>query len=112
LRVPRIQPFEIRFPDLAVPLDPGARLRERLRFDPPRATLGVLPDRDEARAFQDLQMLGDRRLADPKRSRQLRDRRFALHEPREDRAPRGIGEGHERGVEALRGGHSITISFL
>src|SRR5262249_10910453 len=107
----RIEPLEIRLPDRAVLVDPRAGLGERLRLDPARAALSVLTARDQPRALQHLQVFGDRRLADAERRRQLRHRSLSPRQPREDRAARGIGEGGERGVEALRSGHSITRTF-
>src|SRR5262245_6850835 len=108
----RIQALEISFPDLAIGLDPRTRLRQRPGFDPPRPALRVLLDRDQARALQHLQVLRDRGLADLERRCQLGDRGLASREPGEDRPARGVGEGHEGGVEALGGVHPTILEFI
>src|SRR5438552_18244187 len=87
-------------PQPAIALEPLGGVGERLRHEPPWPPLCVPAAPYEAGALEDLQVLRDRGLADGERLRQLRDRRLPRGEPRQDRAPRGIGERGERRVEA------------
>src|SRR5687768_17318427 len=82
-----VQPLEVRFPDLPILLEPGTRLGERLALEPPGAPLRVLPDTDQPRALEELQVLGDCGLTDGERLCQLRDRRLPERQSGQDRAP-------------------------
>src|SRR5690606_7384136 len=77
--------------------------------------LTVLPDGDEPSPLQHPEVLRDRGLTDQERLGELRDRRFAFGEPREDRASRRVCEGQERCAQAVgcihRHRQSITLSF-
>jgi hypothetical protein len=57
-----------------------------------RPALRVASARDESSLLEHLEMLGDGRLAEQKRLRELRDIRVPRGEPSEDRPPGGIGE--------------------
>src|SRR4051812_46118325 len=100
-----IEPF---VPELAVSLEPIDRILERSRLEPAGAALGVAPTRDESCAFQDLQVLGDGGQADVERLGKLVDRHFSRGEAREDGAAGGVGQGSERGVEAVVLGHRVV----
>src|SRR5437867_536185 len=58
-----VEVLEVALPDLAVPLEPSGDPCERLPLDPPGPPLCVASSRDQSRALQDLEMLGDRGLA-------------------------------------------------
>jgi hypothetical protein len=73
--------------------------------------LGRASARDEPGALQDLEVLGDGLDADGEGLGEVADRRLALGEAREDRAPGGIGEGRE-GPRELVDGHRRTSMFI
>jgi hypothetical protein len=91
-------------------LDPRSGLVERVGLEPTGSALAVLPDGNQSRALEYLEVLGDRRLAQVERGSELGNRRLALGEPREDRAARRVGEG---GGGALTDGlyNSIVIEL-
>src|SRR5260221_2748430 len=97
----RIEALEAAFPKPAVPLQPPARFRKRLRLEPAGTALRVAAARNQARALQHLEVLGDRGLTHRERLRQLRHRSLAGREAREDRPARWIGERGERRIETL-----------
>src|SRR5438093_3305320 len=68
--------LEVALPDLAVPLEPSGDAGERLPLDPPGPPLCVASSRDQSRALQDLEMLGDRGLAHGERCGELGHRRL------------------------------------
>ena len=95
----RIEPLEVRFPDCPIPFEPGTRLGKRASVDPPGPALRVLADADQPCPLEDLQVLGDGRLAHVERRRELGDRRVTEGETREDRPSRRIGERQEGRIE-------------
>ena len=103
-----IEALKILFPERTIVFEPVDGLAERAGIDPPRPALCVAAVGDEAGAFQNLKVFGDRRLADGERLGELRDRRFAGCQTGQDRAPRRIGEGGKRRVELRR---FITSQF-
>src|SRR4029079_14512380 len=94
--------IEATLPEAAVALDPLGRLLERSAGDPGRAELGRLAAGDQASAFKDLEVLGDRLDADREGLGELSDRRLSRRQSFEDRAPRGVGECCEGAVELAR----------
>src|SRR5574341_162459 len=102
-----IEPLKARLPEAAVVLRPVGDLLEGGRLEPARPELRFAAARDQARALQDPQMLGDRGAAHGERRRQLLHGGGAGGEPREDGAPSGIGECGEDGAQLI-GGHYIT----
>src|SRR5690242_8013901 len=64
--------------------------------------------RDEACALEHTQVLRDGRATDREWRRELRDRRWPPREPREDRAPRGVGKGRQGRAQAVRGVIHLT----
>src|SRR5262245_31333397 len=96
-----VETCEVRLPDRPVLLEPRARLSERLPFETAWPPLSVLPNTDQSRPLEHLQVLGDRRLADGEGVRKLRDRGLSERKTREDRAARRICERQERVVKAL-----------
>jgi hypothetical protein len=63
--------------------------------------LGVPRPGDEAGMLEHLDVLRDSLLRDCERFGELVDRRVGPGEPRHDRAPHRIGEGHEGAVERV-----------
>src|SRR5688500_11227861 len=55
----RVEELEVPLPELAVVLQPRGRLRERLRLEPTRPALPIPTARDQARALEHLEVLGD-----------------------------------------------------
>src|SRR5439155_10943514 len=97
-----VQAIEAGFPVPPVLADPFGRVPERLRLQPARPPLRLTSLLEEPRALEHLEVLRDRREAEIERGRQLRDRRLALGESREDGAPRRVGEGREGDAELVR----------
>jgi hypothetical protein len=64
--------------------------------------LRVLADADQTGSLENLQVLGDRRLAYRERLGELGDRSVAERETRQDGAARRVGQREERGVERMR----------
>src|SRR5687768_3109367 len=98
---------EALLPELAIVAEPLRCTRERLRFEAARAKLRVAAARDEACALEHLEVLRDGGLAHVERLHEVRHRRFALSETRQDRAPRGVGKRSERQVERVI--HSLEV---
>src|SRR2546422_7080420 len=105
-----VQLVEALLPVAPVILDPVGDVLERIRLEPARPPLRLAAALDQSRALEDLEVLGDRRKADVEGLGQLQDRGFARSEAREDRAPRGIGEGGEGGAEAI--GRRVQIGTV
>jgi len=93
------QRVELRLPKSAVRLDPARDVLHWARDEPAAANAALLRMRHQAGALEHAQMLVDAGEGHAKRTRQLRERRFARGQPGEDRAARGVGERGERGVE-------------
>src|SRR6266853_2253258 len=92
---------EALLPVAPVVLYPVGDVLERIRLEPARPPLRLAAALDQAGALEDLEVLGDGRKADVEGLGQFQDRGFTRGEAREDRAPRGIGEGGEGGAEAV-----------
>src|SRR5262249_54151874 len=106
-----VEALEVGLPDLTDPLQPFRGLGERLGIDPARPALGVAATRDQARALQNAQVLGDSGLAHCERLSQLHHRCFTRREPIKDRASGRIGQGREGPAEAFGRVHSTTYWF-
>ncbi|SRR5581483_1621115 len=94
-----VEACKARLPDRPILLEPRARFSERLPFEAAWPPLRVLPNTDQSRPFENLQVLGDRGLSDGEGLSELRDRSFAKREARQNRAARGIREREERVIE-------------
>src|SRR5439155_11949967 len=105
-----VQPFEALLPVAPVVLDPLGDVLERIRLQPAGPPLCLAAALDQARALEDLEVLGHGRKADLEGLGQFQDRSFARGEAREDRAPRGIREGGEGAAEAI-GRHAPGAVF-
>src|ERR1051326_3429725 len=98
-----VEAVERLLPKLFVMLDPVGGLFERRRREVAAAPLRVAAAGDEAGALEHLQMLRDRWEAHVERRGDLRDRRLAGREVRQDRPPGRIGERRERIAELVVG---------
>src|SRR5207248_5506102 len=107
-----VQALEVGLPEFAVAFEPFVGLRERLGFDAAGPPLGVAAARNQARAFQHLEVLGDGGLAHGERLRQFHDRDFAGGKTGENRPPGGIGERGEDGVESRGRLHGIPDGYV
>src|SRR5436309_9444925 len=105
----RIEAPVVPFPQTAIAFQPLGSSPGPLGLEAARPPLRVAAARNQAGALQHLQVLGDRRLAHRERLGQLRDRRLTRRQAGEDRPPRGIGEGREDGVEAVRRLHTYWL---
>src|SRR5712691_1734577 len=103
------QLVEALLPVASVVLDPVGDVLERIGLEPAGPPLRLAAALDQARALEDLEVLGDCGKADVERLGQLQDRGFARGETREDRAPRGIGEGGKSRAEAVGGHGSVAV---
>jgi hypothetical protein len=95
----RAQPVQPRVPEFLIALQPI----ERTLYCPAleltvHDAAGLFP-LDEASVFQNGEMLDDSRQRHADRRGELADRALAVPEPYQYRAPRGIGERAEYGVE-------------
>ena len=88
-------------------LQPISGVPEWTGFEPARTPLGVTAAGNQTCAFQDLEMLGDRRQAHPERLGQFGDGSLAGSEAGEDRAPGGVGESREGSAEMI-GRHAVV----
>jgi len=97
LGVQRVQPL---LPEAAVPLQPRFHLEQRIRVQGVQAASAVHAHGREAVLTQHLQVLGDRRLADPElrphRRRQLPRGRLPVGEQFQQPAPDRVAEDVER----------------
>ena len=97
------EPIEPGLPDLPVSTDPLDGVIERCGLEAAGPVLGVLSSRDQPRALEHLEVLGDRLEAHVERFGQLVHRRLAVGEPGEDRSARRVGEGCEGDAERVVG---------
>ena len=89
-----------KFPKLPVTFQILAGMDQGLRRETTRTSLAGMTLSDQARPFEDLEVLRDGRLAHPERLGQFVDRCFTQGETRENGATGRISEGSEGGVEA------------
>jgi hypothetical protein len=106
-----VEALEVGGPDAAVFFEPFGSFDERLGFEAAGAALGVLAAGDEAGAFEDFEVLGDGGLGHGEGLGEFVDGSLAGGEAGEDGAASGVGEGGESGVEAVGGGHCITLKL-
>src|SRR5581483_6481298 len=99
-----VETIEALLPESSIFVDPFGDVFERAGLEVAGTPLGLAATGDQARALQDLEMLGNRRHADVERLRQFGHRGVAGGEPCEDGAAGGIGEGGE-GIAQRVGGH-------
>src|SRR5262249_31640005 len=96
-----LQAIEPLLPEPAVFLEPVFDALQRVELDPAWPPLRLAAARDQAGMFQHLEMPRDRRAADVERLGQLRNRGLAKRQPGQNRPPRRVGEGLERGAEVV-----------
>jgi hypothetical protein len=101
----------LRFPESAVPLDPGGGV-----FHGPgrqAATVHAAVDfsPEQAGGFENAEVFGDSGKGHRKRSGQSLDGGFALSESREDGAASRVGERAESGVQLRRGIVNHTVYY-
>src|SRR6266568_3151899 len=96
-----IELVEALLPVAPVVLDPVGDALERIGLEPAGPPLRLAAALDQARALEHLQVLGDGGKADVEGLGEFHHRDFARGEAREDRAPRGVGEGGEGGAEVI-----------
>ena len=98
-------PVEAGLPHRSVLLGPGRHLLERCCIETARPELRLSATHDQAGLLENLEVLGDGWQGQLEGFSELVDGRLALGKPREHRAPGGVRECREGGVEPLiRGG--------
>src|SRR5690348_10344044 len=102
-----VEAVEALLPEAAIMLDPARHVLERSGLEPAWPPLRLAAARDEAGALQHLEVLGDGGHAHLERLGQLGDRGLAQGEPRQDGAPRRVGERREGAAEAV-GRHGVS----
>jgi len=90
------------FPESPVMRDPCRRIFHGLSGQPAAVYPAVDLAVEQPRRFKHAQVLGDRGQRHQKRLSQFRDHRFAACQSRQDRAPRGIRQRTESGVQGQR----------
>src|SRR6187397_1494273 len=90
-----VQSFEALFPMAAVLTHPIGDLPQRPRLQSTRSPLRLPSLLDETRLLEHAEVLGDCRLAHVEGCGEVLDRRLALGEAGQDRAPRRVREGGE-----------------
>jgi len=103
-----VEPIEGGLPEFAVLFEPLTGFGEWGGGEAAGAALGVAVAGDEAGALEDFEVLGDGGLGHGEWLGQLVHRGFSQGEAGEDGAASGVGEGGERGVEALVSADFIT----
>src|SRR5579872_844829 len=93
--------IETLLPETPIVFDPLGGILERARLEPARTPLRLAPARDEPRALQYLEMLGNRGKAHLEGLGEFGDRGLAGREAREDRATSGIGKRCEGRAELI-----------
>src|SRR6188768_2421953 len=107
-----VKSFEALFPVVAVLAHPIGDLPERPRLQSTRSPLRLPSLLDETGLLEHPEMLGDGWLAHVEGCGEILDRRLALGESGQDRAPRRVGEGGEcraEGVGLLHVHHYLVI---
>ena len=95
-----MQPVEALLPERPVPGDPVRDRLERPGIQAAVADAAIAPPLQQAGFLQDLEVLRDGGERHVERLREVRDPGLSQREPREDGAPRRIGERAERPVHA------------
>src|SRR5580658_5668038 len=96
-----LETIEALLPEGAIMLQPIRGVLEWTRLEPTWSPLRLAATRDQPGAFQHFQVLGNAGKAHGERLGQFGDRGLAGRKSRQDRAPRGIGEGGEGAIEAI-----------
>src|SRR5262249_8471096 len=104
------QCFELALPEHAVSLDPVRGVAERSRVELTAADSAESRAPHEAGAFENPEMLGDRRPRHAERFGELADRVVAAREARGARAWGGVGEGREGAVRPCAFGTHVFTS--
>src|SRR5215472_18316734 len=107
-----VEAAEAALPVAAVAFRPLRHIAQRRRLQAARPRLTTPPAAHESRALEHLQMLGDRRLADRERARELHHPRFAAGEAREDGTARRVGERGEGVVEVSVRCHPKPLGYI
>ena len=87
------------FPENAVSLDPRRSVLNWLGSEPAAVYAAVFFTREQARAFEHAQVLGNGGERHTERFRQVGHRGLALRQARENGAAGGIGERRKSGVQ-------------
>src|SRR5208283_3198650 len=90
-----LEAIEALLPETPIVLQPVGRVLEWTGLELARAPLRLTSTRDQAGAFQNLEMLGDGGKAHREGLSQLRYRGLARGEAGQNRAPGGVGERRE-----------------
>src|SRR5262245_39148574 len=96
-----VEAIESFVPKATVAFEPVVDLLEGAWLDAARPPLRLAAPHDEVGALQHLEMLGDGRQAHVEWLGELGDRGLTECEPRQDGAPRRIGERRKGGAEAI-----------
>jgi hypothetical protein len=106
---PRGERVELRLPILAIAVEPQRGLQDRPGIEPAPADPPGALLLDEAGPDQHLDVPRHRLQRDVEWRRQLRDEQILAVEPRQHRAPYGIGERGKDPVEGCFFGHFAPI---
>src|SRR5215211_4804650 len=106
----RVEAVHLLLPGALARLHPCNRLVERLGVQPAGAPLRLAATHDQPGALEHLQVARDRGQAHRERLGELVDRRLALGQARQDRAPRRVGERTEG--QAQRIGRHLTMRLI
>src|SRR5262245_50120605 len=97
-----LQAIEARLPEPAIMREPIGGVAHWRGVEPARPPLRLAPPRDQAGAFEHLEVLGDAGKTHVERLGELGHRGLAKRKPRQDGAPGRIGERRERARKAIR----------
>src|SRR6185503_13358686 len=86
------EPVELLLPDLAMRLDPGRGVRDRLRLEAAAMDAAVARAAEQPGGLEHLEVLGDRRRRHVEGLAEIADAGLALRQPRDDRTARRVGE--------------------
>ena len=100
-----LQAIQPLVPKPAIAFQPVVDGPQAVGRDAARAPLRLPPARDQPGPLQHLEVLGDGRQADVEGFRQLRHRRLAERQPRQDRPAGRVGERCKGGAERVGHGH-------
>src|SRR5579859_3741154 len=104
-----LQTVEALLPEVAIVLHPVGDVFERRRLQPAGSPLGFPRARDQARAFERLEVLGNGGHAHLEGLGQLRDGSLAGDQASQNRAAGRVGQGGEGGAEGVRRHLYLTI---
>src|SRR5690606_4487549 len=107
----RVEAIEALFPRALGVLGPLHHVVEGFTAQPTRPPLSVATALDEPRPFEHPEVARDRGQADVERLGELEHGGLTVSEPCHDRAPRGVGQRGERGIELGRAGKARVHAF-